>query len=208
MADEAKDNVKYLYTLEKFFGLLGKCTPTSILEHIPTLMSSIRMIHTVSWYYNTSERMTSLLLKVTNQMIASCRSYLAQGVAPIWDHSRPVLLQCISECCHLNLEYHRSFHTIRDKLSEQLADGHFDFSENYIFGKFEAFCRRLEKVADVTSTLESLAALKHMKRLKRQFSIFNCTVPSNSSIDKSFGTMAQGYFCPKRGFPAAVCGRL
>lgn len=51
-------------------------------------MSSIRMIHSVSRYYNTSERMTSLLLKVTNQMIRTCRSYLSEGVARVWDLSR------------------------------------------------------------------------------------------------------------------------
>lgn len=116
MSNEAKDNVKYLYTLEKFFGQLQKSSPvrislsvclsvhlwipsgrtnlsvslsqTSMLELIPSLMTSIRMIFTVSQYYNTSERMTCLLLKVTNQMISSCRAYLSQGVARIWDHSR------------------------------------------------------------------------------------------------------------------------
>ncbi|XP_067341566.1 dynein axonemal heavy chain 5 isoform X2 [Channa argus] len=163
VANEAKDNVKYLHTLDKFFRPLGKCTPTSMLEHIPGLMTSIRMIHTISQYYNTSERMTSLLLKVTNQMIATCRSFLSQGVAHIWDHSRPVLLQKISECCNLNVDYQRSFHTVRDKLRENSENRQFDFSENYIFGKFDAFCRRLEKIAHMASMMESLAALQHMK---------------------------------------------
>uniref|UniRef100_A0A8D3AF65 Dynein heavy chain 5 axonemal n=1 Tax=Scophthalmus maximus TaxID=52904 RepID=A0A8D3AF65_SCOMX len=155
VANEAKDNVNYLYTLDKFLGPLGKC----LLEHIPGLMISIKMIYTISQYYNTAERMTSLLLKVTNQMISTCRSYLLQGVARIWDHSRPELLQRISECCHLNDQYQRSFQSVRDQLKENPENRQFDFSENYIFGKFDAFCRRLEKIADMASTLEDLADL-------------------------------------------------
>ncbi|XP_055363688.1 dynein axonemal heavy chain 5 [Betta splendens] len=163
VANEAKDNVKYLSTLDKFFRPLEKCSPTNMLEHVPGLMTSVRMIHSVSQYYNTSERMTSLLLKVTNLMISTCRSYLSHGVARIWDHSRPELLQKISTCCHLNNQYQRSFQTVRDELRQRPEDRQFDFSENYIFGKFDAFCRRLEKIADMASTMESLAALQHMK---------------------------------------------
>ena len=36
------------------------------------------------------------------------------------------------------------------------------------------------------------------QRLKRQFNVFNCTLPSNASIDKVFATIGAGYFIEKR----------
>ncbi|MBN3299228.1 DYH5 protein, partial [Amia calva] len=162
-ANEAKDNVKYLYTLEKFFVPLGKCSPDGMLEYLPSLMNSIRMIHSISRYYNTSERMTSLFVKITNQMISTCKVYLCQGVSKIWEHSREELLRRIKECTELNQEYQRCFQHVRERLRENPDDRQFEFSENYIFGKFDTFCKRLEKIADMVDTIENLSALQHVK---------------------------------------------
>ncbi|NXR61612.1 DYH5 protein, partial [Rhadina sibilatrix] len=77
-ANEAKDNVRYLYTLDKFFGPLANASPV-LVEHIPSLMNTVFMIYYTSPYYNTSEHMTSLFLKITNQMINTCKTYLCEG---------------------------------------------------------------------------------------------------------------------------------
>jgi dynein heavy chain len=71
--NEAKDNVKYLQTLEKFIEPLYDGTPESIKDTLPALMNSIKMIHTIARYYNTNERMTGLFIRITNQMITNCR---------------------------------------------------------------------------------------------------------------------------------------
>lgn len=69
-ANEAKDNVKYLFTLERFLAPLYNGTPTTIVDTIPALMNSIKMMYTIARYYNTSERMTNLFVKYTGLVAA------------------------------------------------------------------------------------------------------------------------------------------
>jgi dynein heavy chain len=71
--NQAKDNVKYLSILEKFFEPLHNGTPLIIIETLPALMSSLKMIHTIAKYYNSQDAMTNLFCKITYQMISNCR---------------------------------------------------------------------------------------------------------------------------------------
>ncbi|KAJ3258377.1 Dynein heavy chain 5, axonemal [Boothiomyces macroporosus] len=162
-ANESKDNVKYLYTLDRFCDPLYQSDPLGMIPAIPGLINAIKMIYSISRYYNTSERMTSLFVKITNQMITSCKEFVyKEGGSKIWDLDRQILVQKLMQCMKLNEAYQRCFHEIKKKLQETPNEKQFDFSEMYIFGKFDAFCKRIQKVIDMFNIIQKFSLLQQL----------------------------------------------
>lgn len=154
-ANEAKDNVKYLDTLEKSCHPLYQSDPVKMITAIPKLIGAIQMIHSTSQYYNTSQRMTSLFIKVTNQMVTACKQYVTDGqLNRIWDQPRKPLIEKLNSCITLNREYQNCFQKTKQKIEEDPLEKPFEFSEMYIFGKFDTFCRRLQKIKELMTNLE------------------------------------------------------
>ncbi|XP_005873850.1 PREDICTED: dynein heavy chain 8, axonemal [Myotis brandtii] len=161
-ANESKDNVRYLYTLEKVCQPLYNYDLVSMAHGIQNLINAIRMIHSVSRYYNTSERMTSLFIKVTNQMVTASKAYITDGgINHVWDQETPLVLKKIQDCIFLFKEYQASFHKTRKLILESSGEKSFEVSEMYIFGKFEAFCKRLEKITEMITIVQTFSALSH-----------------------------------------------
>lgn len=52
---------------------------------------------------------------------------------------------------------------MKEKLEQNPAERQFDFSEMYIFGKFETFHRRLVKIIDVFNTMKTYSVLQESK---------------------------------------------
>ncbi|XP_054020248.1 dynein axonemal heavy chain 5 [Dryobates pubescens] len=151
-ANEAKDNVKYLYSLEKCCDSLYNSDPMSMVDAIPGLINAIKMIQSVSQYYNTSEKISSLFVKVTNQMITSCKSYITNNnSSTIWNQHQETVMEKLQAAIRLKQEFQNCFH----KTEKQ-----FDFSEMYIFGKFEAFHRRLLKIIDILNAMKTYSVLQ------------------------------------------------
>ncbi|NWT51238.1 DYH8 protein, partial [Erythrocercus mccallii] len=159
-ANESKDNVKYLSILENVCQPLYTTDVVLMTQGIPNLIKSVQMIHRVSKYYNTSERISSLLIKVTNQMVITCKAYITDaGLNRVWDQETPIVIGKINECISLLKEYQKCFQETRQEPSEHLGERALEVSEMYIFGKSEAFCRRLEKIMEMIAIEQNFDAL-------------------------------------------------
>ena len=101
-SNEAKDNLKYLYTLEHLCKPLYQCDPVTMLDSIPALISTIQMVHTVSRYYNTSERMTSLFVKV---------NVFSHKVFSFSDNLTCTFMLSLSHMTHTHTHTHTRTHT-------------------------------------------------------------------------------------------------
>lgn len=176
---EAKDNVKYLQTLEKYLEPLYSGNPETIKETLPALMNSIKMIHTIARYYNTTERMTGLFVKITNQMITNCKynivnfRLIKMGEKPpakkhtddsgLWDENKyphDELIAMLQSCQDLKETYIKQYRFTKERLESMPKARQFDFNQTEIFGKFELFSRRVRKLIDLFSTIRQFKTLE------------------------------------------------
>ncbi|XP_052240013.1 dynein axonemal heavy chain 8-like isoform X2 [Dreissena polymorpha] len=163
-ANEAKDNVRFLYSLERYCEPLYRRDPVSMLECLGGLLNVIRMIHSISRHYNTNERMTSLFIKVTNQMVTACKLFIVNNSTErIWDMERQPLMEKLQHCCNLYKSYQDHFQKTKHAIENSPGEKHFEFSEMSIFGKFETFCKRLEKIITLLRYIENFSTLAGSK---------------------------------------------
>lgn len=62
--NEARDNAKFIQVMEKCCHSLYLDAPVRMRDSILNLLQTVRLIHSVSQFYNTSERTSSLMVKV------------------------------------------------------------------------------------------------------------------------------------------------
>eukprot|EP00935_MAST-01C_sp_MAST-1C-sp1_P000949 g949.t1 len=161
-ANEAKDNAKYLSTLERFVEPLYKSSPTTVVDTLPAMMNSIKMIHTIARYYNTTEKMTNLFIRITNQMIENCKMCIladSTSGSQLWTQDPEELVRNLECCLKLNEAYKEQYQITKEKLKKMPKGKQFDFDETEIFGKFDHFCRRIIKLIDMFSTIHQFSGL-------------------------------------------------
>ncbi|GFR77163.1 dynein heavy chain 8, axonemal, partial [Elysia marginata] len=147
MANEARDNAKYLYTLEKYCEPLYRCQPLAMIDKLAGLLGTIRLIYNYSHYYYSTAKVSSILVKITSQIVTSCKSYISDnGESNLWLMPKNMLMTRLQNCIKLFQTYINLYQITKKKIAAKKTERPFDFSEMYIFGKIFTFRTRIEKI--------------------------------------------------------------
>jgi dynein heavy chain len=80
-------------------------------------------------------------------MVTACKNYITDsGVNKIWDQQSPPLIEKLQNCVGLYNNYQNVFQMTKQKMEQSPGEIPFEFSAMFVFGKFELFCKRLDKV--------------------------------------------------------------
>jgi dynein heavy chain len=143
---EAQDNLKFLSLLTDNCKLLSQSEPRKILDILPNLLRSVRLIWANSSYYNTKERLTSLLRKISNEIIRRCCSKISLEEIFYGDvHNAITSIQDSINCGE-------SWKAIYKKTVAHIAKytpKQWDFDQSSIFAQIDAFVRRCRDLLEV-----------------------------------------------------------
>ena len=97
-------------------------------------------------------------------MITTSKMYITNNYTEtIWSQDQSTVISKLRDCIKLNEEYQRCFQLVKNKLASTPSERPFDFSEMYIFGKFDSFVRRCEKIIDMFMTMDMYSCLSESK---------------------------------------------
>ena len=127
---------------------LAKAGPKLVPQLLPRILNLIRLIWANSRFYNSAERVTGLLNKVSNEVINRCVSAISledlfNGEV---EKSREVLEASINAGNQWQALYNRTAERINSRVG---ALRKWDFDRDAIFSRVEAFVHRCEDLLEV-----------------------------------------------------------
>ena len=146
-SEEAQNNLVFLTFLSDPCTKLAKARPKEISQHLPEIVDLVRMITNLSEHYNTPERITGLLRKVSNEIILRCCEHinLKEMFAGSIEEPMAVLQQSIKSGDDWKDVYRKTV----NRMETADPQNAWNFDESRIFAQIDAFMQRCRDLLEV-----------------------------------------------------------
>ncbi|XP_071945421.1 dynein axonemal heavy chain 10-like [Antedon mediterranea] len=150
---EAKDNVRFLSTLERHFKNITHGAGFQIvLDTIPPMMNALRMVWIISRHYNRDERMIPLMERIAWELAERVAKVI--NIRTIFKET-PIQIKAKTFEAKKTLElWKQSYFEVRQKIEASGRDSRWEFDRKRLFERTDYMATICEDIYNVAQVLE------------------------------------------------------
>jgi len=148
-AAESNDNLKFLESIRSQCTALRQIEPDNISTILPDLLNRIRLIWSLSSYYNDSEHVSGILRKISNEIIRRFRGYI--DMQEILNGDVEFCLQRIRHAIQCGIVWKEMYHKTVQAINRQKAryGRTWEIDDASIFAQIDAFVQRCRDLIEI-----------------------------------------------------------
>lgn len=149
---EAKDNIKFLSTLERHFKNIITGSLGSVQDSLLSLLNAIRMVWIISRHYNRDERMVPLMSRIAWEIankvsnIVNVRTILRQSPA---DAKKKIV-----SARNLLEAWSKTYFEVRERIEQSGRDQRWEFDRKKLFEQTNYMAQRCGDLYEVAEVME------------------------------------------------------
>ncbi|GMH67856.1 hypothetical protein TrLO_g3024 [Triparma laevis f. longispina] len=128
---EAKDNVKFLTTLERHFKNVSEGSFAAILDTLPSMMNAIKMVWIISRHFNNDERMVPLMERIAMKIAEKVA--IEVNIATILRKPPQTTKTIILEAKNVLESWQTVYMDVRNKIEMSGTDHRWEFDRKRLF---------------------------------------------------------------------------
>lgn len=148
-AAESNDNLKFLESIRNQCTALRQIEPDKIIQILPDLLNRIRLIWSLSRFYNDNEHVSAILRKVSNEIIRRFRSHI--DMREILDGDVEFAISRLKDAIHCGIEWKVVYHKTVSAIERQKTryGSSWEIDDASIFAQMDAFVQRCRDLIEV-----------------------------------------------------------
>ncbi|XP_064619187.1 dynein axonemal heavy chain 10-like isoform X2 [Lineus longissimus] len=150
---EAKDNVRFLSTLERHFkNITHGATFHVVIDTIPSMMNALRMVWIISRHYNRDERMVPLMERIAWELAERVAKVI--NIRTLYKDEPPDVKKKTSEARRMLELWRESYFEVRAKIEQSGRDARWEFDRRRLFERTNYMVSICKDLYDVAQVLE------------------------------------------------------
>lgn len=149
---EAKDNVKFLSTLERHFKHIAEGSFSTILDTLPSMVNGLRMVWVISRHYNTDERMAPLMENIAETLARRIREEVKLSEILLMENMAAT--QLIREAKEVLEQWSENYFRMRKRIEDSGSDHRWEFDRKSLFGKTDYMAEICSNFLEIMGSLD------------------------------------------------------